>query len=150
MVAVGDGMAADDTPTRELERKAARLERAEERLVPTVEQVEAGQLVIRRRTTTEPETVDVSLSHDELDVERINVERPLGDGELPVREVGDETVVLVVEERLEVRKVPWVVEEIHIRRRLVTETQAISDEVRKERVDIETTGDVVLDERKGG
>ena len=140
-------MAADDTPTRELESQPGRLERAEERLVPTVEQVEAGQLVIRRRTTTEPETLEINLTHDELDVERVKVERPLAEGEVPVREVGDETVVLVVEERLEVRKVPWVVEEVHIRRRLVTEAQAVTDEVRKERLEIETTGNVVLDER---
>ena len=147
MVAAGDEMAADDTPTREFERQPARLERAEERLVPSVERVEAGRLVVRRRTTTEPETVEITLTHDELDVERVKVERPLGDGEVPVREVGDETVVLVVEERLEVRKVPWVVEEVHIRRRLVTEARPITDEVRKERLDIGTTGDVVLDER---
>ena len=141
-------MAADDTQTRDLERQPpARLERAEERLVPSVEQVEAGRLVIQRRTKNEPETVQISLTHDELDLDRVKVERPLRDGELPVREVGDETVVLVVEERLEVRKVPWVVEELHIRRRLVTEAQAITDEVRKERLDIGTTGDVVLDER---
>jgi uncharacterized protein (TIGR02271 family) len=67
--------------------------------------------------------------------------------EQPVTERGDTTVVLVIEERLEVRKVPWVVEEIHLRRRLVTEQIQVEDTVRKERFEINTEGDVDLDNR---
>ena len=144
---MGDDMGSDEAPTQQYPRTAARLERAEERLTPHTENVEAGRLLIRRRTTTEPETVEVQLTHDEIDLDRVNADRPLEEGEEVVREVGDETILLVVEERLEVRKVPWVVEEIHVRRRLVTETQSVSDEIRKEHIEIATTGEVVLDER---
>ena len=92
----------------------------------------------------EPEEVEVTLRHDKLDLERRSADRPLEAGEQPVTERGDTTVVLVVEERLEVRKVPWVVEEIHLRRRLVSEQRRVSDTVRKERFEIETQGDVEL------
>jgi uncharacterized protein (TIGR02271 family) len=123
--------------------EAARLERAEEQLVPEVTRREAGQVVLHKRTETVRETSEVLLHHDELDLERRSADRPLAPGEQPVASLGEETVVLVIEERLETRKVPWVVEEIHVHRRLVTEPATISDEVRKERIDVETTVDLV-------
>jgi uncharacterized protein (TIGR02271 family) len=121
-----------------------RLERVEEQLVPEVVRREAGAVGIRRRVVEEPEELEVTLRHDELDLERRPADRPLEPGEAPVVERGDTTVVLVVEERLEVRKVPWVVEEIHLRRRLVDEQLRVTDTVRKERIDIEPKGDVHL------
>lgn len=112
--------------------------------MPRVTREQAGAVHLRRTVVEEPEEVDVTLRHDELDLERRSADRPLKDGEQPVTERGDTTVVLVVEERLEVRKVPWVVEEIHLRRRLVSEQRRVSDTVRKERFQIETQGDVEL------
>ena len=121
-----------------------RVERVEERLVPRTRRERAGTVSVRRHVVEEPEAVEVTLRHDELDLERRPADRALEPGEQPVVERGDTTVVLVVEERLEVRKVPWVVEEIHLRRRLVSERRRITDTVRKERIDIESQGDVEL------
>jgi uncharacterized protein (TIGR02271 family) len=70
----------------------------------------------------------------------------LAAGEKPVSTAGETTVVLVVEERLQVQRVPWVVEEIHLRRRLVTEKGRVTDTVRKERWEIQPEGDVTLDQ----
>ena len=120
------------------------LQRIEERLIPRVTRRQAGGVRIRKRVDEVPEEVEVTLHHDELDLERRKADRPLEPGEQPVTEHGDTTVLLVVQERLEVRKVPWVVEEIHLRRRLVTQQQRISDTVRKERFEIEPKGDVEL------
>lgn len=119
-----------------------RLERVEERLVAEAHPVEAGRLRIEKRVVDEREEIDVPLRHDELDLERRSADRPLEDGEEAISERGDRTVLLVVEERLEVRKVPYVVEEIHLRRRQVTEPTRVSDTVRKERFDIQTEGEV--------
>ena len=127
--------------------QAERLERREERLVPHVSSEQAGVVRLRRTVVEEPEELEVVLRHDELEVDRSRADRPLQAGEQAVTERGDTTVVLVVEERLEVRKVPWVVEEIHLRRRLVSEGRRVSDTVRRERVDIETQGDVELTEK---
>jgi uncharacterized protein (TIGR02271 family) len=95
----------------------------------------------------EPEAIEVRLQHDELDLDRRRADRPLAPGEEPVTVRGEETVVLVIEERLQARKIPWVVEEIHLRRRLTSETRRIEDTVRKERFEIRTEGDVDLDQR---
>ena len=142
---------ADEAETRvqprvspEAAEPTERLERREERLVPRVTRDKAGAVHLRRTVVEKPEDVEVTLRHDELDLERRSADRPLEAGEQPVTERGDTTVVLVVEERLEVRKVPWVVEEIHLRRRLVSEQRRVSDTVRKERFQIETQGDVEL------
>lgn len=121
-----------------------RVTRAEERLVPHVRDVEAGRVVVRRRTVEEQSEVKIQLRHDELEMERVPADRPLDAGEQPITERGEETVVLVVEERLEVCKVPWVVEEIHLRRGIRTEEQTVSDSVRKERITIEPEGDVKI------
>ncbi len=123
-----------------------RLERVEERLVADVTQHQAGVVRLQKRVVEEPEEVEVTLRHDELDLERRPADRPLAPGEKPVSTAGETTVVLVVEERLQVRRVPWVVEEIHLRRRLVTEKGRITDTVRKERWEIQPEGDVTLDQ----
>lgn len=138
----------DDEPTRRQEgADTLHFERVEERLVADVERAQAGRVVVTRRVVEEPETIRVNLSHDELDVERRPANRPLAAGEQPVTERGDETIVLVVEERLEPRLVPYVVEEIHVRRRLVTEERELSDTVRKERLDVQVEGEVRLNQR---
>ena len=129
--------------------QSERLERVEERLVPRVEQVDAGQVTVTKHVVTEPETIRVKVAHDEVELERIAVNRPLDPGEQPVSERGDETVVLVIEERLESRLVPYVVEEIRLRRRLVREEREITDTVRKERYEIRTQGEVDLSQREG-
>jgi uncharacterized protein (TIGR02271 family) len=132
----------DDEPHPDAQR--ARIARVEERLTADVEQVEAGSVRIRRRTVEEPETVQVELRHDELHLERIRVDRPLEAGESPVTDRGDTMVVLVIEERLEVRRVPWVVEEVHVQRALVTDRQSVTDTVRRQHIEIEPQGDVEL------
>jgi uncharacterized protein (TIGR02271 family) len=121
------------------------LARSEERLVANATTEEKGRLRLQKHVVEEPETIEVMLRHDELELERRAADRPLEPDELPVSVRGDETVVLVIEERLETRRVRWVVEEVHLRRRLVAEQQQVTETVRKERLEIGTEGDVDLD-----
>ena len=134
-------------PIQPLDPDTATLERVEERVVADVRPAQAGTVRIEKRVVEEEDTVEVTLRHDELELDRRRVNRPMEPDEQPIREVGDTTVLLVVEERLEVRRVPYVVEEIHLRRRLVTEQQRISDTVRKERWDIRPEGGVDVEQR---
>ena len=124
-----------------------RLERHEERLVADVSTAEAGRVRVQRRVVEEQEAIDVTLRHDELDLERRKADRPLEAGEQPVQVRGETTVVLVIEERLQARRVPYVVEEIHLRRRLVSEQRQVADTVRKERIEISTEGDIDVTQR---
>ena len=132
----------DEARSPEQPRDGASLERSEEQLAPHVTRHRAGGVQVRKRVVEEPEEFNVTVRHDELDLDRQPADRALEAGETPVTERGDTTVVLVIEERLEIRKVPWVVEEIHLRRRTVSEEQRVVDTVRKERFEIEPEGDV--------
>ena len=134
-------------PIQPLDPDTATLERVEERVVADVRPVQVGSVRIDKRVVEEKDSVDVTLRHDELDLERRRVNRPLEPDEQPIREIGDTTVLLVIEERLEVRRVPYVVEEIHLRRRVVSERQQVSDTVRKERWDIRPEGGVDVEQR---
>ena len=140
---------ADETRLHEpmQDAETTRLERVEERLVADVHAEQAGSVRIEKHVVEEPESIEVTLRHDELDFERKRADRPLAADEQPVTVRGEDTVVLVIEERLEVRKVPWVVEEIHLRRRLTSETRRIEGTVRKERFEVRTEGDVNLEQR---
>ncbi|MDQ3484183.1 MAG: YsnF/AvaK domain-containing protein [Actinomycetota bacterium] len=129
------------------ETATEKIERVEERLVANVDEAQVGSVRVHKRVVEEQEEIEVSLRHDELELERRKADRPLEANEKPIRTTGDTTVVLVIEERLETRRVPWVVEEIHLRRRIVTEQQTVADTVRKERFEISTEGDLDLDER---
>lgn len=129
-----------EEPTRQAGPES--LERVEERLVADVETVESGQVRMTKRVVEEPAELDVELRHSEVDLERQPADRPLEATERPVTQHDEETVILVIEERLETRKVPWVVEEIHLRRRTVTDTTRVADTVRKERWEMSTDGDV--------
>jgi uncharacterized protein (TIGR02271 family) len=142
--------ALDRTRTQEPAQPAGteRLERVEEGLVADVETVQSGRVRIGKRVVEEPEVLEVTLRHDEIDLERRSADRPLEPNEEPIAVHGGETVVLVIEERLEVRKVPWVVEEIHLRRRAATKTTRIEDTVRKQRWDIGSEGEVDLEHRQ--
>lgn len=124
--------------------EADRLERAEERLVPRTTRKRAGTVRVRKHVVEEPQEIELALDHDEVDVERLPADRPLEADEQSVSDRGDTTVVLRVEERIQVRKVPWVVEELRIRRRRVTAQRRVSENVRKERVEIDTEGDLEL------
>ena len=128
----------DPTPTA----GAGPIERVEERLVADVETVESGHVRMTKRVVEEPAELDVELRHSEVDLERRPADRRLEATERSVSEHGDETVILVIEERLETRKVPWVVEEIHIRRRMATDTTRVEDTVRREQWEMSTDGDV--------
>jgi uncharacterized protein (TIGR02271 family) len=127
---------------------AERLERIEERLVGDVEAVQSGRVQIRKHVAEEPEELEVSLRHDEVDLDRRPADRPLGPNDEPIAVRGDETVILVIQERLETRKVPWVVEEIHVRRRQVSETTRVRDTLRKERWEISADGGVDIKRRE--
>ena len=122
--------------------EASRIERSEERLVARTAPVLKGRVRVERRVSEVPASIEVDVSRHELSLTRHPVDRPLAPGETTVATSDGTTVVLVTEERLEVRKVPWVVEEIHLSRREVTERRSVTDMVRHETFDIQTDGDV--------
>ncbi|MDQ6681765.1 MAG: DUF2382 domain-containing protein [Chloroflexota bacterium] len=120
---------------------SVRMQRVEERLRADVTQRQAGTVRVWKEVVEEDATLEVPIVQDEVHVERRTVDRPLGD-EAPVTTMGSTTRVLVIEERLEVRRIPWVVEEIELTRGMRREVRKVSGKVRKERLHVDTQGEI--------
>lgn len=108
---------------------------AEEEMIARTRDVERGRVVLRKRVETVPHEEMIDVAHDEVDVERVAVNRDVDEAPA-VRHEGDTMIVPVVEEVLVVEKRLRIVEEVHVTRRRVSESTPIRDELRREVVDI--------------
>ena len=155
----GPGMAMGDTETGQFREHAAndegvhqhgddladedelRVQRSEEELAAGTREREAGQLKVRKRVRTDREQIEVPTRHEEVSVERVPVE-----GEATEAEIGeDEVRVPVTEEEVVVEKRPVAKEEVRIRKDVVSDTETVEEDVRREEVEVEDET-----ERRGG
>ena len=121
------------------EQEVAAIPLAEERVSVTKREVETGRLRIHVSVRERQDAVPVEISHDEVEVERVPVNKAVS--ELPsVRLEGSTTIIPVVEEVVVVEKRFILVEEIHVRRKSVAETRQIPVVLRSEHVRIEGSG----------
>ncbi len=105
--------------------------------------VETGAVLIKKRVETQQQTVPVDLEYEEVEVQRVPVNRILAPGEsVSPRNEGDVLIVPVVEEEVVVTKRLVVREEIRILKRRMQRRQEFSDTVRSEQLQVETTGDL--------
>lgn len=110
----------------------------EERLKVSKREVETGRVRVHVNVEERRETLTEQLSRDDVEVERIA--RNVRVSEIPnVRLEGGVTIVPVVEEVMIVEKALVLVEEIHIRRRTVSETVEVPVTIKSERARIERT-----------
>src|SRR4051794_3734593 len=112
-------------------------ERVDVRTTPEV----VGHVRIRKDVENDERTFDVDVTTTEVSTTRRRVDRPAGENVAPYQE-GDALVIPVIEERLQLRKVPYVVEEILVRQIPKRETRSVTETVRREVVKVETVGDV--------
>ncbi|HEX7243755.1 MAG TPA: DUF2382 domain-containing protein [Longimicrobiaceae bacterium] len=120
----------------------ARVTRSEEELAVGKRQVEAGEVELRKRVETEHVSQSVPVTHEEVTVER----RPItGDAlHTGARIEGDEIRVPIMEEEVVVEKRVVPKEELVVRKQQVTETERVEADLRKERVDVDRTGETNL------
>jgi uncharacterized protein (TIGR02271 family) len=148
----GPGMSMGDTETGEFREHAAydegvnqsrgddlededelRVQRTEEELAAGTREREAGQLKVRKRVRTDREHIEVPTRHEEVSVERVPLE-----GEATEAEIGeDEVTVPVTEEEVIVSKRPVAKEEVRIRKDVVSDTETVEEDVRREEIEIE-------------
>ena len=119
------------------ERLLLHEERAQVTTTPEV----VGHVRIRKDVENDERTFDVDVTTTEVATTRRRVDRPAGENFGPYQE-GDTLVIPVIEERLQLRKVPYVVEEILVRQTPKRETRSVTETVRREVVKVETVGDV--------
>ena len=111
---------------------------SEERLdIGKAEQV-AGRVRLRKYVTTETETITVPVRKEKLVVERVPVADTATD---PITEPDGHTEILeevtLREERVIVGKETVAVEQVRVGKQQVTEEQEVTEEVRRERADVD-------------
>jgi len=135
-VATGKAVLNDRMPQSDDERT---MQLREEELHARKEQVQTGQVSIGKEVVTEERTLDVPLTREEVVVERHAVDRRPADQ--PIDDDSATINVPVREEQVTLEKKPVVYEEVGIGKREFTETQQVSDTVRREEARIERDGD---------
>ncbi|NNG19352.1 PRC and DUF2382 domain-containing protein [Naumannella sp. ID2617S] len=114
--------------------------RREEELRVGTESHTAGKARLRKHVVTDTETVEVPVKREELHIER----EPLSDAEAKrggkIGDGGEEQVVTLREERAVVDKEVVGKEKVNIGKQTVTDTETVTEDVRKEKIDLDTDG----------
>jgi len=108
----------------------------EERLRVTVQPVELGEVVIHKTVEHVPATTTRSVEHEEVEIERVPLDRLLDQPVEPYQD-GEWLVVPVMEEVLVITKQLVLTEEVRIRTKRVAEEQEVYEVLRREHVSIE-------------
>lgn len=95
-----------------------------------------GTVRVQVRTEAANEIASVALDHTSVDVRRVPMERKV-DAPPAIRTEGDTTIVPVIEERVVMVKHLYVVEEIHIRRRVEQELSSTPVQLRRQVASVE-------------
>lgn len=118
-----------------------RIQLREEQLTARKQQVQAGEVRVHKDVVTETQTIDVPVTHEELVIER----HPVTNATASTAPIGQDSADIRVplsREEATLEKQTVVREEVEVGKRSVTETQHLSDTVRREEARIENTGDV--------
>jgi uncharacterized protein (TIGR02271 family) len=134
-------------PRRQEEEEDRTIQETEETTVPLTEEkldvskrTSAKEATITKKPVTETKTVEVPVTHEEISVER----RPTSSNttttttitaDSPV-ESEEEIRVPLKEEEVEVTKKPYVKEEVSVKKKPVTETRRINQDLRREEVKV--------------
>jgi uncharacterized protein (TIGR02271 family) len=124
------------------------LELREEELRARKEQVETGHVQIGKEVVEEQRTLEVPVTREEVTIDRRPVDRQPSDA--PIGSDSDTIRVPVREERVEVEKTPVVYEEVGVGKRQVTETQQVSETVRREEARVGQSGEANVTGAAGG
>ena len=110
--------------------------RSEEQLDVNKERVATGEARLRKYVVTDSETVEVPVTREEVRVERtpINANEAANHN---ARIGEDEASVTLHEERVDVSKNTVPVEKVNLGKQEVTETERHTEELRKERIDVD-------------
>ena len=124
------------------------LTRSEEHLHVGTQRVEAGRAKLRKYVVTEQQTVTVPVTHEEVHV----IREPLQPGEsVDGATIGEDSIeVALMKDEVRVDKEVVGVEKVKLATETVTEQQQVSEQVRKEQIEVDgdTVGAVDPDARQ--
>ena len=112
-----------------------RIALVEERLEVGTREIERGRVQIRTKVDTREELVETALRQDEVQVDRVPIDRPVETVPV-VREEDGVLIVPIMEERLVVTKQLFLKEEVRISSRTRLETVRQPVFLRSERVEL--------------
>lgn len=119
------------------------LQLREEQLDVDKETVQTGEAVVKKVVTEETHTIEVPVSKEELVIERKPVNaRPSDNDDFSSEE--SEIRIPLTEEQVHLSKEPVVTEEVRISKRDVQDTEHVSDTLRKEHLDVQSTDDSLV------
>jgi len=112
----------------------------EEQLHAHKQDVQTGEVRVRKEVVTENKSIEVPVQREEVVVER----HAVAGGKVAPGEIraGEEIRIPVKEEQVRVEKDTVVTGEVQVGKRTVQDTEKVSGTVRKEEVKVETEGDV--------
>jgi uncharacterized protein (TIGR02271 family) len=123
-----------DQLSNTLESEETTIPLTEEKLDVT-KRVEESQTSITKEPVTETKTMEVPVTHEEVSIER---RKPTGDtstAQEPITSTENIQIPLKSEE-VEVSKTPYVKEEVVVKKKPVTETREVTEEVTSEKVNV--------------
>ncbi len=112
--------------------------RSEEQLTVGTEQVETGKARLRKYVVTEEQNVTVPVAHEEVHLEREPISEQNAGRGTSGADIGEEDVEVTLHaERPVVDKETVAVEQVRVDVETVTDQERVSEEVRKERVELD-------------
>jgi len=124
-----------------------RIQLREEQLRVSKDRVSAGEVGLHKEVTTERKTIEVPVEREEV----VITHRAAAGATNSAGPIRDEQIrIPVSEERVNVSKETVVTGEVDVAKRKVTETRSVSDDVRKENVRVDKTGNARVDDRTKG
>jgi uncharacterized protein (TIGR02271 family) len=97
---------------------------------------ETGRVRVIKTTSEWEETVDEPLAREQVQIERVSINRPV-EGPMESRQEGDTLIIPVVEEELVIQKRLLLKEEIRITKQRIEEQRPQTVTLRRQEVDIE-------------
>lgn len=100
--------------------------------------VETGRVVLHKTVHVESQTVEVPLREEQVQVQRIAVNRYVDEAP-PVRHEGETMIIPIVREEIVITKRLLLVEELHVHKQVLTTQTSQVVELRREEVTYERT-----------
>jgi uncharacterized protein (TIGR02271 family) len=131
----------DEKLGRARNEEETRMQLREETLTANKTANQAGEVELRKVVHEKEQQIPVNLKHEQVVIERRDVDRPAEAGE--ITDMQDEVIrVPVYEEQAQLQKQACVREEVTIGKEAVQEQQTLSGTTRHEHVEVSNSGDV--------
>lgn len=136
-----------DRPTSAETEAEAEMTRSEEQLNVSTESHQTGRARLRKFIVTENVTTTVPVSHEEVRLEREPItDAEAGDAVTDGELSSEDHDVVLTEERVVVSKETVPVERVRVDKQTVTEQEQVSEEVRKEQIELDEDSSTNLDD----